>query len=410
MEFENVNKDFTIDNLQKAFPDLIKENYAFRTDINVEYAGDIEPYLKDPANEFTNSALLVNGRYFSDRKRIDVEFEVYDIHSWELFEKKTFYCNADDMICLHDAFLIAVEESLSPYFVDEGSIPDDPEVLSLSDLTVPDIKQEASTPRETSATIYDDTQKNIFNELDDFAAHAEFNLDLKKPETDRGQYGNRYFREFHFTDESENGIPPVDDNTQDLINILDQFLTNPYDVKIGEMNVKFNDYDRDMVDVEVPIEYSVKSSLMQDLLTNIPHRKLINREGHVLLQFSNGDFRFEVSLVEKLALMKYQTAPIMYFTGEKGNLQFVMLDSWKKKYDGIEINDIPIMRQDRFTPLFAIKPGADNIQMNIDISSLLITYSFSVPYNTFGKYTKLTVKFLLESQLDQYLAVTYSNN
>ena len=27
MEFENINKDFTINHLQKAFPDLIKENY-----------------------------------------------------------------------------------------------------------------------------------------------------------------------------------------------------------------------------------------------------------------------------------------------------------------------------------------------------------------------------------------------
>ena len=90
MEFENVNKDFTIDHLQKAFPDLIKENYAFRTDINVEYAGDIEPYLKDPLEDNSSSALIVNGRYFSSGKQVDVELEVYDIYTWELLQNKTF--------------------------------------------------------------------------------------------------------------------------------------------------------------------------------------------------------------------------------------------------------------------------------------------------------------------------------
>ena len=108
--------------------------------------------------------------------------------------------------------------------------------------------------------------------------------------------------------------------------------------------------------------------------------------------------------------MKYQVFPVLYFMGEKGELQQVVIDTWKKKYSGIEINDIPLIRVDNFSPLFSIKPSSNSIQMNIDVSNLVTTYQFSVPYNTFGKYTKLSIKFLLESQLDRYLSVTYSNN
>ncbi len=408
MEFENVNKDFTIDHLQTAFPDLIKENYAFRTDINVEYAGDIEPYLKDPLEDVDNSALIVNGRYFSTGKRVDVELEVYDIYTWELLQKKNFFCNSDDVVCLHDAFLIAIENMLSPYFVEDGmdELNDD---VKLSHRTV-DLDKVKSVPKEESSSIYEEVQRNIFDELDAFATHAEFNFDINQSTSEHGQYGDRYFREYEFNSGEAGQISSLDGNTQNFIKVIDQFLTNPYNVQIGDMKLGFNKYDRETIDVTVPIEYSVKNSLIQDLLMTVPHEKMTSSSGIVQLKFSNSNFKFDAQLVEKLALMKYQVFPVLYFTGKNGELQQIVLDSWKKKYDGIEVNNIPLVRIDNFTPLFAIKPGSDNIQMNIDVSNLVVTYQFTVPYNTFGKYTKLSVKFLLEDQLDRYLSVTYSNN
>jgi len=407
MEFENINKDFTINHLQKAFPDLIKENYAFRTDIHVEYAGDIEPYLSKGTFVGESPALIVNGRYFSTGKRVDVELEAYDIHTWELLEKKNFFCNSDDVVCLHDAFLIAIEEMLSPHFVDDGIIyPNEDVKLSnrTADLT------RSSTAIKESKSIYQGVQDNIFDELDEMATYAEFNFDINQSSSEHGQYGDRYFREFDFSSGDVGKISSVDENTSNLINIIDQFLRNPYNVIIGEMKIEFNKYDRELVDVVVPVEYTVKNSLIQDLLLSIPHEKLVNSSGYVQLKFSNSDFKFDRELIEKLAYMKYQVFPVLYFTGEKGDLQQVVIDTWKKKYSGIQINDIPLVRVDNFSPLFSIKPSTNSIQMNIDVSSLVTTYKFSVPYNTFGKYTKLSIKFLLESQLDRYLSVTYSNN
>ena len=407
MEFENINNDFTINHLQKAFPDLIKENYAFRTDIQVEYAGDIEPYLSNGNFVGENPALIVNGRYFSTGKRVDVELEAYDIHTWELLEKKNFFCNSDDVVCMHDAFLIAIEEMLSPHFVDESFMYPDEDV-KLSNRTVDLTQSSPTTPNNNS--IYADVQNNIFDELDEMATYAEFNFDINQNSSEHGQYGDRYFREFDFSSGDAGKISSVDDNTSNFIKIIDQFLRNPYNVQIGEMEIKFNKYDRELVDVVVPVEYAVKNSLIQDLLLNIPHEKLVNSNGLVQLIFSNSDFKFDPELIEKLAYMKYQVFPVLYFTSEKGELQQVVIDTWKKKYSGIEINDISLIRVDNFSPLFSIKPSTNSIQMNIDVSNLVTTYQFTVPYNTFEKYTKLSIKFLLESQLDRYLSVTYSNN
>ena len=407
MEFENINNDFTINHLQRALPDLIKDNYNFRKDIKVEYSGDIEPYLSESNQTYKESALIVNGRYFSTGKRVDVEIEVYNIDTWQLLDKKTFFCNSDDVICLHDAFLIAIEEMLSPFFVDEQN-ENINQSIKLSDRTAE--LTHTNTKDSEDISVYDEVQDNIFNKLDDMATYAEYNFNYNEDASENNQNGDRYFREFHFSTGEASKISSVDVNTENLINIIDQFLENPYYINIGEMEIKFNEYNRSLIDVVVPVEYSVKNSLIQDLLLNIPHEKLVNKNGLVQLKFLNNNFKFDAELVEKLAYMKYQVFPVLYFTSDKGELQQVVIDTWKQKYSNITINDISFIRVDKFSPLFAIKPSSDNIQINIDVSNFVTKYKFSVPYDTFGKYTKLSIKFLLEDQLDRYLSVTYSNN
>ena len=129
----------------------------------------------------------------------------------------------------------------------------------------------------------------------------------------------------------------------------------------------------------------------------------------LMLKFSNNDFRFKRELIEKLALMKYQLMPTINFVDKKGVLQLLILDSWKRKYGKLTIGGTNVVQRTDFVPLYSIKPGHDNLQVSVDLSSTQIVYSFSVRYNTFGDYTKMIVKFMLESELDQYLSVSSRN-
>ena len=85
MEFENLKNDFTNSHLKEALPDLIKENYKFREDIQVEYAGDIRPYLERKVwtEEDPIKGLIINGRFQTLNDEFIVEFEAYDIHNWK---------------------------------------------------------------------------------------------------------------------------------------------------------------------------------------------------------------------------------------------------------------------------------------------------------------------------------------
>ena len=65
MEFDNLKNDFTNSHLKEALPDLIKENYKFREDIQVDYAGDIRPYLEPKiwTDEEPIKGLIINGSF-----------------------------------------------------------------------------------------------------------------------------------------------------------------------------------------------------------------------------------------------------------------------------------------------------------------------------------------------------------
>ena len=120
MEFDNLRNDFTNSHMKEALPDLIKENYKFREDIKVEYAGDISPYIdkyKRLEEDFIQG-LIINGSFQTFNEEFYIEFEAYDIHTWEQLVRRQIFCPVHDLICVHDAFLISIESSISPFLAD----------------------------------------------------------------------------------------------------------------------------------------------------------------------------------------------------------------------------------------------------------------------------------------------------
>ena len=125
--------------------------------------------------------------------------------------------------------------------------------------------------------------------------------------------------------------------------------------------------------------------------------------GNVILKFPNSSFIFDELLLEKLALMKFQLMPVIFFNSRIGSVQFIILDSWDDKYSRLELDQISMLVEKQFKPLFSITPGANHIQLDLDVSSHKVNYHFSIPREHMGEYTKVTVKFMKEEELDDLL-------
>ena len=391
MEFENQQNEFTNSHLTEALPDLIKENYKFREDINVEYSGDIRPYLEQKVLNDENpiKGLIINGRFLTMNDEFFVEFEAYDIHNWQRLARRQIFCPVHDIICVHDGFLMAIEQSISPFLTDALDI----------NATITSLEQEPKK-RTPGYDLYKDNN----NDLDNLGNLNETGKsDLDGGSGQQGQYGDRYYREFDFQEISPDPGHIKKQNTQNLIKILDQVLTNPYDVLIGELSLISDPHKPGYLTGEIPVEYSVRSALTQELFNSLPHEKIMDIFGNVILQFPNSNFIFDELLLEKLALMKFQLMPVIFFNSRIGSVQFIILDSWDDKYSQLELHQISMLVENQFKPLFSLTPGANHIQLDLDVSSHKVNYHFSIPYDKIVDYTKVTVKFMKEEELDDLL-------
>ena len=73
-------------------------------------------------------------------------------------------------------------------------------------------------------------------------------------------------------------------------------------------------------------------------------------------------------------------------------------------------DDVMVDKSNEFFPLFAITPGEDNIQINLDMTTLDIVYQFSIPLSDASEYSKVAIKFLYEDELKSVLDRFYKLN
>ena len=381
MEFDNLKNDFTNSHLKEALPDLIKENYKFREDIDIEYAGDIRPFLDNEGlNEKDNiKGLIINGSFQTIKDEFYVAFEAYDIHNWKQLVKRQIFCPTNDILCVHDAFLIAIESSISPFLSNQIDLDETIRYLERKEKEIP--------------TLGENDQENL-----------DLDQDLDNSIESRGQYGNRYYREFNLKKIAPSLQSNLEKNTKDLIVMLEQILTGPYDVAIGEMSINIDPIESDIIAAKLPIQYSIRSNLVQEYFNYLPHKKYTTDNNDIIIQLSNEDFIFDEGFMERLSLMEFQMMPVIFFNDKIGKTQFFIIDSWNKKYNKIRANDISMIWEDDFRPLFALTPGAETVQLTIDSDVLEIIYNFKIPYYKMGDYTKVTVKFMKESELEDLLS------
>ena len=192
-----------------------------------------------------------------------------------------------------------------------------------------------------------------------------------------------------------------------LIDVLEQILSNPYNVIIGDINLGLDSYNSGIITVEIPIQYSMRNLLSQELLSNIPHEKYHAENSDVIFQFSNNDFIIDDVLMEKLALMQFQIMPVIFFNNKIGRPQFIILDSWLDKYDRLKLYYISMLMENQFKPLFALTPGSDKVLLTINTGILEAVYRFSIPSEKIGNYTKVTVQFMQQSELEELIEGTY---
>ena len=389
LEFENVSQSKTSDYLRHMLPDVIKD-HNLDSHIKIEYAGEIEPYLGIDNEKYKN-ALIVLGQFSSKDFSIYVNIDVRDASSWKKINKFNFSCAYQDDLCFEKNMIDYSLTILNNLSLDSKNI----EVLSENKIISENI----------------DSVNSFYESLGNFAIEADLNNTWDKLYDEGNQYGKRYYKDIDKGFYQNIVKNSKEKNTEQLISFIDNILLNPYDVSIQDISMDYDQYDNNYINLIVPVRYTIKKSFIEDILATLPHFSRSDANGELIIKFLKSDFIFSSSIVDRFALMKYEVLPVLFLSDSFSRVSCIYIDSWKNNYNFNKKDDeILVTSSNEFFPLFAITPGEDNMQVNLDMSTLDITYQFRVPFSRAGEYSKIAIKFLYEDEIESLLDRFYISN
>ena len=391
MEFENTSSIKEIDYLRHSLPDIIKSTILdLNTNLQIEYAGSVEPYLGIKNNKNINSVILL-GKYIANGSILSIILETYEVETWNKLSSDSYTCNMNDGNCFgrkmtdYSNLLLTYLLTLDGYSKNVKSSVSENNEISISDSPL------------------DELNRVIGN----FSVEVELNHSLDKMNVDGNQYGNRYYKDINKKSKNNFLKDTKQTNTDKLLGYIDDILLNPYDVAIHDISFDYSMYNNDYVDIKVPVSYTVKKSLIEDLLSTLPQSSKSTKHGKLLIKFSNKDFSFTNIIKDRFSLSKYQVLPVLFLSNEIGKINYVYLDSWENRGLGRNSN-VEVFQSNEFYPLLAITPGEENLLVNLDIETLTINYHIKLSLKHIEDYSKVAIKFLYENQINNILNQFYN--
>tara|TARA_B100000029_G_scaffold100483_1_gene90679 strand:- start:1531 stop:3282 length:1752 start_codon:yes stop_codon:yes gene_type:complete len=394
MSFTNISNIEKYDVLSMDLPDIIVNRYKDREDISVVYSGSIDPDLnkKKPLSE--NDQLLVDGSFLVNGYTIDINYKIYNIDNWTLYANESISCDIRDTECIYDGFLWSFENAIDPlikgYPYDDFSNNDQKKIL----------KESLDSLSKTKKN--DDLFKVVLN---DFVVQKDYSINLGYKNTNIDNSENRVSQEFNF-ENHPNSLNNVTALSDSLIRIISDHLKNPYDIKIGEIDMDFNKNDNSYVDLWVPVTFDVNEYNFEKKIKNFPYNSLNSRQDFNVYEFLYEDYIFQDNQIQSFNSYENEIFPVLFFADKDNNIQKILIDSWDSKYDHLLFGDYDVSRVEIFNQLFSVMESDNSLQLNMRKGSQMVNYKVIMPVTLLDNYTRLTIKVFTRFELDQYLPVS----
>ena len=393
MNFTNSSNIEKYNQFTKIFPDIIINRYKDRDDISVMYSGFIDPDLNE-GDLSSNDRLLVDGSFSIDGYKININYKIYNINNWNLYSNQNISCDIRETECVYDNFLWHFDKSIDPlikgYSYDDFSNDNKKIILNESINNLSKIRKS------------DDLFKVV---LDDFVIQKDYSFNLNYKEMNIEDSSREFTQEFNL-ENHPNSIKNRRGLSENFIKTVSDYLKNPYDIEIGEMNMKFNNNDNAYVDLWVPITFDINEGKFERLIKDFPYNTLNSRKKMNIYEFLYENYIFDSDEIQSFNDYQNEIFPVLFFADREGNIQKIIIDSWDSKYDNLLFGDYDVLRIELFSQLFSVIESNNSMYLNIKKDSQTIHYKATMPVSILDNYTRLTVKIFTRHELDQYLPVS----
>tara|TARA_B100002003_G_scaffold53491_1_gene48794 strand:- start:39 stop:620 length:582 start_codon:yes stop_codon:yes gene_type:complete len=188
-----------------------------------------------------------------------------------------------------------------------------------------------------------------------------------------------------------------------LTNVLNDLMSNPYNVIIKKPTFEFNEENTNKMNVRLQIEYSLKEHVISDMLKSLPYSGLKQNGSLMIFDFNKEKFNFSDVLHEKIRFGQYRAIPVISFLNEFNKPVVLIVDTPEAAIHQLESANVHYFTDHKFSPLIDFTIGGWSLQVAMESVKIPVTYTFSLPIPTADSIRRVSLKFVPETELSSFL-------
>ncbi|MFQ6678654.1 MAG: hypothetical protein ACE5D0_10100 [Fidelibacterota bacterium] len=402
IKFENLTQENSIDWLGQGFVDMINAKLGQTENIKLQNQDDLEKIMNHRSRLLHQPRgsrnFLLLGKFERKLDNIAINLQLIDIATWEEKDRRSLSGQYKEISALNLKLSSTVETMLSSY------LPSPKKKTSI----YPDFSMD-KTPGKPSSVFTESKKvsKGIETAIDDLEKTMDFVIGARGEESSdvSVKEGEEWVLNIGSSDQPSYN-PEHDANTQMLMAVLDDLMKSPYDVKMSKPSFEYDTENTEVMNVHFQVEYSLKGHIIKDMLQSLPYNGLKQEGSLMIFSFNKEKFNISNDLKENIRFGKYRAIPVIIFLNNSNDPLIVIADSPEEAVHQILSKNIYYFPDHRFSPLINFTVGGWKLQVAFESVKIPVTYSFSVPLETADNIRKVSLKFIPETDLANYLKST----
>jgi len=395
--FDNIKNDVAIGWLSDALSEMI----------NSELSKHDRIYLKDQSGleeVMTNRSLLLQqrpgtknllflGKYERSLDKIAISLQLIDITTWDELDKRKVRGSYNDVTGINRSLRESINTMMTPYLPKPVKSPYPTLTEGKRMREPPSYAEKAINMSSAIDLAIDELEKEL-----DISIGARGEVSDKDLKEDNGEWVLDFSK-----DNYEDNRPENDLNTTMMIDVLNNLMESPYQVKLDRPQFNYDSNNKKEFQVVLNVDYKLKGNVIKDMLKSLPYSGLKQDGSLTVFYFNKDKYNFPADISKKIQLGEYRTIPVIQLQDSNQRPLVVIVDTADKELHDLTSNKIIYKPFHFFSPLMNFSVGGWSMQVALETVDIPVEYIFNMDVTTANSISRISLKFIPENELNTYL-------
>ena len=404
LPFDNIQNDPAVEWIAAGLTDMVQQELKNNYGVRMKTKDDLEVIMNDRSLMMKQPRgsrnLLILGKYNRQLDKVHVSIQVVDVATWEELAVRQIMEVYTQMASLNKAVGTAVQQMITPY------LPSQP-VAKISPFPAFTEPKEVKK-RHPISVQSEKVASNLDQQIAELEASMDVLLGARVRNKDQPKKGIPRFVSGEWTldfdvDRKLEDNPENVANTIMLAAVLDQLLTNPYDVELQRPEFEYHEDDELYMTVRFPVVYKLKDKIIKDMLSTLPYTGLEQNGTLTIFYFDRNSFNFPKKHVDAIKAGTFRIVPVIRIFDQNRNTLIVVADTPETYWHTRTSDKVLYVPQHQFSPLIDFAIGGWSLQVAMETVEIQAVYEFILPVTEVESLSNVSLKFVNENELNSFL-------